>query len=102
MSLAFSYAMFAIRHAVRYSLSLFNIGKRQGTVKSDSEWRGEWRMARRLANGELRMANGEANIEYRSGETKLLRQAPDRSAPGARETYYTRQDTNSIPHHNKC
>ena len=29
-------------------------GKRQGTLKSNSEWRGEWRMARRTANGEQR------------------------------------------------
>ena len=43
---------------------LHNYGKRQGTLKNNSEWRGEWRMARRLANGELRMANGAANIEY--------------------------------------
>ena len=29
-------------------------GKRQGTLKSNSEWRDEWRMARRTANGEWR------------------------------------------------
>ena len=29
-------------------------GKRQGTLKSDSEWRGEWRMCRLTANGERR------------------------------------------------
>ena len=33
---------------------ILDYGKRQGTLKSDSEWRGEWRMGRRTANGERR------------------------------------------------
>ena len=30
-----------------WNLESVRYGKRQGTLKSDSEWRGEWRMARR-------------------------------------------------------
>ena len=60
--------------------AIHQYGKRQGTLKSDSEWRGKWRMPRRLLNGELRMvwkasgdiekrqriANGVANGERRT------------------------------------
>ena len=36
------------------NVTMESYGKRQGTLKSNSEWRGEWRMARRTANGERR------------------------------------------------
>ena len=37
-----------------YLFLFVNYGKRQGTLKSNNEWRGEWRMARRTTNGERR------------------------------------------------
>ena len=85
-----------ICRAVRYSLSLFNVltstyGKRQGTLKSDSEWCGEWLGDWRMANCEWltarRTLNGEVWIveinKKRRGEWRTAQRMPRRMANGA-------------------